>query len=110
MTRRLLTHTPNRYRISAIAVSQEARYPPDRRYTDTGQPMDLPIGQPALQKLNHAPSVRHRLDLGWGTQIAQKCPAFIRGLQRSQGCVQITLGKSFLPGADVTMAFHAVPM
>jgi hypothetical protein len=72
--------------------------------------MNLPIGQPTLQKFNHAPSVRHRLDLGWGTQIAKKCPAFIRGLQRSQGCVQVTLGKGFLPGADVTMAFHGVPM
>jgi hypothetical protein len=110
MARCLFAYTPNRYGVSTIAASQEARHPSDRRDTDTGQPVNLPIGQPALQKLNYAPPVRHGLDLGWGTQIAKKRPAFIRGLQSSQGCVQITLGKCFLPGADVTMAFHGVPM
>jgi hypothetical protein len=72
--------------------------------------VNLSIGQPALQKLNYAPPVRHSLDLRRGTQIAKKGAALLSGLQRSQGCVQISLGECFLPGADVTMAFHGVLM
>src|ERR1700738_367332 len=79
MTGCLLSHTPNRYRIAAIATGKEPCHPSDRSDTDTGDPVNLPIGHPALQELNYAPPVRHRLDLGRGTQIAQKGPAFVRG-------------------------------
>src|SRR5690242_18511895 len=70
-------HALHGNRVAAIAGREETRYPADGRNTHTGQPMDLPIREPALQKFDHAPAIRHRLDLRWRTQIAEKCAAFI---------------------------------
>jgi hypothetical protein len=70
----------------------------------------LPIWQLPLQELDDTPTVCHGLDFGGCAQIAQERAAFLGGLQGSQGRVQIALSERFLPGSDVAMAFHGVPM
>src|SRR5882672_3882692 len=106
----LLTHTFDGNFVTAVAAGQEPRDPADRRNTDTGQAMNFPIGQLTLQVFDHAPPVRHGLNLGWRTQIAQEGAAFLGRLQGREGRVQIALCERFLPGGDVSVAFHGVPM
>jgi hypothetical protein len=110
MSGSLLTHTPDRNCVTAVAAGQEPRNPPDCRDADTGQAMDLPVGQPTLQELYDAPPIRHCLNLGWCTKIAQKRAAFLGRLQGGQGRVQIAFSEGFLPGGHVSMVFHGVPM
>src|SRR3954451_23627693 len=103
-------HSFGRYFVAAVATLKESRHAADRRHTDTGQPMNFPVRKLALQVFDHAPAVRHGLDLRWRTQVAQERAAFLGRVQRSQRCVQIALGERLLAGGDVTVAFHGVPM
>src|SRR4051794_10406829 len=50
--------------IAAVAGHDEARDAPDGRDADTGEPVNLAIGQAFLQELHHRPAICHCLDLG----------------------------------------------
>src|SRR5947199_6094957 len=77
-------HAFRGYFVTAVATLEKARHAPDSRHTDTGETMNFPIRKLALQVLDDAPPVRHRLDLGGRAQVAQESAAFLGLLQRCE--------------------------
>src|SRR5882757_6574246 len=76
------------YFVAAVATGQKPGHAADSGYADPGQAMDFPIGKLALQVFDHAPPVRHGLNLGGRAQIAQESAAFLGRLQRCKGRVK----------------------
>src|ERR1700761_2280124 len=110
MACRLLTQSARRNGVAAVAVGQEACDTPDGRHTDTGELVNLTVGQATLQILDHAPSIRHGLYFGGRAQIPQECPALVSRLQGREHGVQVPFRQSLLARGDVPMGLHDVPM
>src|SRR6266404_711706 len=75
--------------VAAVSRRQVASHPADRGDADAGLPVDLAIGQAALEKLDHRPAVRHGLQFG--------------------GRAQVALVLLFLADGDGTVGLHGTP-
>ena len=65
--------------VTAKTVGQAAGDAPDRGNTDTGEVVDLPVGEVLLQVFDNLPSIDERLKFGWRAQILEEIAAFIEG-------------------------------
>src|ERR1700678_3349954 len=92
--------------VAAAPGGQIARNAADGGDADPRLPVDLTVGQAALQQLDHGPAVRHRLQFGRRAQVAEEAAAFLHTAQRQYGRAQRTLVLLLLPQGDGTIGFH----
>src|SRR5262245_48998430 len=92
--------------VAAVTRHDEARDAPDGRDTDTGEPMDLSVGQALLQELHHRPAIGHGLDLGGRAQVLEERLAFLGRAQRRDRGEQLLFRLDFLAGRDVAVELH----
>src|ERR1700722_14501353 len=100
--------TLRRQGVAAIALGQVARHAADGGDADAGLAMNLAIGQAAPQALDHGPAVRHRLQFGRGTQVAQEGAAFLPAAPRDQDYDQVALALGLLARGMLSMGFNSL--
>ena len=82
--------------ITTITAADIARDACNRGDADPGNFVDFPIGQAALQPLDHGPAVGHRLQLRWRAQIAKERAAFLDIAQGEDRLIKAALGARLL--------------
>src|SRR6266404_3677323 len=95
--------------VAAVSRRQVASHPADRGDADAGLPVDLAIGQAALEKLDHRPAVRHGLQFGGRAQVAEETAAFLNAAQRQNRSAEVALVLLFLADGDGTVGLHGTP-
>ena len=82
--------------VAAVARGQVARDAADGGDADAGLPVDLAVGQAALQQFDHRPAVGHGLQFGRRAQVAEEAAAFLDAAQRQDRGAQRALVLLFL--------------
>ena len=88
-------------------VSRDA---PDRRYADTGQVVNLAVGQVLLQQLDHLPAILERLQLRRGAEVLEEIAALVDRSQADDGFEKRVLGRFLAALTVVTVRLHRVLM
>ena len=92
--------------VTTETVGEESRDPPDRGHTDTGEVVDLSVGEILLQVFHHLPAIDERLKFGRRAQILEEITAFLKALEAVDGFEQGALGIGLLTAAIVTIGLH----
>ena len=92
--------------VTTKTVGDESCDAPDRGHTDTGEVVDLPVGEILLQVFNDLPSIDQRLKFGRRAQVLEEILTLLRGLEAVDGLKKGTFGIGLLAPCFIAVRFH----
>ena len=92
--------------VAAVARREITRNPADRGHADAGLLVDLAVRKSALQKLDHGPAIRHRLQFRRRAQVAEETAAFLERAQGQYGGAQGSLVLLLLAQRHRSVGLH----
>ena len=92
--------------VTTKTVGEATGDPPDGGHTDTGEIVDLPIGEVLLQVFHNLPAIDERLKFGRCAQIFEEIAALLKAFEAVDGFEKSTFGVGLLAPGFIAVWFH----
>ena len=96
--------------VTTKTVGEAAGDAPNRGHADTGEVVDLPVGELLLQVFNDLPAIDQSLKFGRRAQILEEIAAFLKALEAVDGLEKSAFGVGLLTSGFITVGLHDVPV